>query len=104
MNLNLEGVAKAAYVGFLLIMWAVLDKVGIHDPVLILTIQGLIAAIVGWHGVNQLPGYRRAAEPLASVATLGEPPAPRAAVTNAFTMPAAARATDIPAPPPGANP
>ncbi|KVV12425.1 hypothetical protein [Burkholderia ubonensis] len=115
MKLDLEGVAKAAYVGFLLIMWAVLDKVGIHDQVLVMTIQGLIAAIVGWHGINRLPGYQRAAEPLVSVATLGgyqpvagpigEPPAPRATVTNTFTMPAAAaRASDIPAAPSGANP
>ncbi|RQZ08888.1 hypothetical protein DF105_00865 [Burkholderia stagnalis] len=101
MNLNPEGVAKAVYVGFLLIMWAALDKVGIHDAALVLAIQGLIAAIVGWHGVNQLPGYRHPPEPRMAVATLGgyqpvdgplgDPPVPRAAVTNTFVVPATAK-------------
>ncbi|AOJ62504.1 hypothetical protein WJ32_08555 [Burkholderia ubonensis] len=76
MKLDLEGVAKAAYVGFLLIMWAVLDKVGIHDQVLVLTIQGLIAAIVGWHGINQLPGYRRAGPDAPALPPIRQAPPP----------------------------
>lgn len=61
MNLNLEGVAKAAYVGFLLIMWAALIKLGINDPMLIDFIKALIGVVVGWHGINQWGTPRRGA-------------------------------------------
>ncbi|KVG33883.1 hypothetical protein [Burkholderia diffusa] len=114
MNLNLEGVAKAVYVGFLLILWAVLIKLGIRDDVLIDVIKALIGVVVGWHGINEWGGVRRAAQPRVGVATLGgyqpddgprgDPPVPRAVVTN-FTVsaPAGVRAADIHAPPPGAQ-
>ncbi|PFH13056.1 hypothetical protein [Burkholderia sp. JKS000303] len=88
MKLNLEGVAKAVYVGFLLILWAVLIKLDIRDDTLIDVIKALIGVVVGWHGINEWGGYRRAAQPLVGVATLGgyqpvdgplgDPPAPRA--------------------------
>ncbi|PFH29159.1 hypothetical protein [Burkholderia sp. JKS000303] len=66
MNLNLEGVAKAVYVGFLLILWAVLIKLGIRDDTLIDVIKALIGVVVGWHGINEWGGYRRAAAPLSA--------------------------------------
>ncbi|WP_124669133.1 hypothetical protein [Burkholderia seminalis] len=115
MNLNPEGVAKAVYVGFLLILWAALIKLGVNDSTLIDAIKALIGVIVGWHGINEWGGVRRAAQPVMGVATvggyqpvagpMGDPPAPRAAVTNNFTVqPGAARAPEVPAAPPGAQP
>ncbi|MBY4799886.1 hypothetical protein K6W78_07705 [Burkholderia cepacia] len=115
MNLNPEGVAKAVYVGFLLILWAALIKLGINDSTLIDVIKALIGVIVGWHGINEWGGVRRSAQPVVGVATLGgyqpadvplgDPPAPRATVTNNVTMPpSAARAPEVPATPPGAQP
>lgn len=71
MNLNPEGVAKAVYVGFLLILWAALIKLGINDSTLIDVIKALIGVIVGWHGINEWGGVRRAAQPVMGVATLG---------------------------------
>lgn len=70
MNLNLEGVAKAVYVGFLLILWAVLIRLGISDAVLIDFIKALIGVVVGWHGINEWGGTRRAAAPLTAPDTL----------------------------------
>jgi hypothetical protein len=79
MNLDLEGVAKTVYVGFLLILWAVLVKLGIRDEVLIDVIKGLIGVIVGWHGLNRLPGYRRAATDSLPAVQRPAPPMPTVA-------------------------
>jgi hypothetical protein len=75
MQLNLEGVAKAFYVGFLLVMWAVLDRLGINDPVLIKAIQAVGLSILGWHGINNWPGYKNAGNAaIAQLAAILQPP------------------------------
>jgi hypothetical protein len=78
MQINLEYVAKAIYVGFLLVMWAVLDKIGINDMKLIGTIWALIGTILGWHGLNNPPGANGAAnQALAQIVAMLKPaPAP----------------------------
>jgi len=50
---------------------AALIKLGINDTTLIDVIKALIGVIVGWHGINEWGGARRAAQPVVGVATLG---------------------------------
>jgi hypothetical protein len=77
MQLNLEGVAKAFYIGFLLVMWAVLDKMGINDPLLFKAIQAVGLSILGWHGINNWPGYKNAGNAaIAQLAALLQPATP----------------------------
>lgn len=73
MNLDLEAVAKAVYVGLLLLFVAALDRLQINDPVLRNTALGLIGTIGVWHGVMKATGASSAVQTLQQVLALVTP-------------------------------
>ena len=85
MNLDLEAVAKAIYVGLLLLFLAAMDKLQINDPVLRNAAFGLIGTITTWHGVMKFTGANSAVQTLQQMLTLMQP-SPATAQTSVVTV------------------
>jgi hypothetical protein len=75
MNLDQEAVAKAVYVGLLLLFIAACDLLHVNDTILRNTAFGLIGTIATWHGVMKFTGANNLAnQTLQQVLAMLQPP------------------------------